>query len=79
MNRNHIHFAKGLPADGSVISGMRTNCQVYIYINLELALAEGIKFYRSANEVLLSPGNEKGIILPKYFLKVLDFQEHFLL
>uniref|UniRef100_A0A6P7FKW0 tRNA 2'-phosphotransferase 1 n=1 Tax=Diabrotica virgifera virgifera TaxID=50390 RepID=A0A6P7FKW0_DIAVI len=71
-NRNHIHFALGLPSDKSVISGVRQNCQVFIYINLKLATSDNLKFYRSANGVVLSPGNENGFILPKYFIKVLD-------
>ncbi|XP_050300392.1 tRNA 2'-phosphotransferase 1 isoform X2 [Anthonomus grandis grandis] len=70
MSRNHIHFAKGLPGDPAVNSGIRRNAQVFIYVNLDLALAEGIKFYESLNAVILSPGDENGIILPKYFLKV---------
>lgn len=38
MNRTHIHFAPGLPGDSAVISGMRTSCQLYIWINLPKAL-----------------------------------------
>lgn len=37
MNRNHIHFAVGLPSDKGVISGMRNSSQVYIYINVSKA------------------------------------------
>lgn len=70
MNRNHIHFAKGSPTDSSVISGIRKNCDIFIYINLPLALLDGLKFFLSPNEVVLSPGDESGIISPKYFLKV---------
>lgn len=70
MRRNHIHFAKGLPTNDNVISGMRKDCQVYIYINLHLAIAEGLEFFMSVNEVVLSPGDEHGLIKPRYFLKV---------
>lgn len=72
MSRNHIHFATGLPTDRAVISGMRKNCQIYIYINLALALQEGILFYKSTNDVILSPGNQDGVLSPKYFLKVFN-------
>ncbi|KAH3764080.1 tRNA 2'-phosphotransferase 1 [Pelomyxa schiedti] len=52
MGRNHVHCAKGLCGD-NVISGMRTSCEVYIFINLEQALSEGLRFFESANGVVL--------------------------
>lgn len=70
MRRNHIHFATGLPGDKSVISGIRRDAEVFIYINFKQAIAEGIQFYKSVNNVILSSGNQQGIIEPKYFLKV---------
>ncbi|VDI17873.1 Hypothetical predicted protein [Mytilus galloprovincialis] len=50
---------------------MRQSCEVMIFINLETALADGFKFFRSANNVILCAGNEDGVIPPKYFVKVL--------
>lgn len=70
MKRQHIHFAAGEPGESGVISGMRHSCEIYIYINTEAALSDGLKFYRSSNNVILSPGNSEGYILPCYFLKV---------
>ena len=70
MKRQHIHFAAGEPGESGVISGMRHSCEIYIYINIEAALSDGLKFYRSSNNVILSPGNSEGYILPCYFLKV---------
>ncbi|GLV37168.1 tRNA 2'-phosphotransferase [Carabus blaptoides fortunei] len=72
MNRNHIHFASGLPSDSQVISGMRKSCELYIYINVASVLSAGISIFRSANGVILSSGNEKGVIETKHFLKVID-------
>ena len=70
MKRNHIHFAAGeLGADG-VISGMRSSAQVYIYIDVHKAMKDGITFFRSANNVILSPGNADGIIESTYFKTV---------
>ena len=40
MTRNHIHFAKGLPGDSGVISGMRQNAEVRIYIDVREAINE---------------------------------------
>ncbi|KAJ3017073.1 UNVERIFIED_CONTAM: tRNA 2'-phosphotransferase 1 [Siphonaria sp. JEL0065] len=69
MNRNHVHFAVGKPGESGVISGMRSSSQVLIYINVPLAMSEGIKFYRSANNVILSEGIN-GVIHPKYFAEI---------
>jgi 2'-phosphotransferase len=38
MNRLHIHFSPGEAGDLQVISGMRSSCQLYIYIDAERAL-----------------------------------------
>lgn len=75
MKRQHIHFATGLPNDRNVISGIRKNAELFIYIDYKMGIEEGLKFYRSANQVILSPGNENGYILPKYFLKVTDVSQ----
>ena len=70
MKRNHIHFAAGEPGDQGVISGMRSSAQVFIYVDTEKAMADGIKFYKSANNVILSPGNKEGVLLSQYFKTV---------
>ena len=76
MERQHIHFSTDMPGSDGVISGMRGNCQVAIFINLEKALNDGIKFFKSENNVILCPGNETGFLLPKYFEKVLDIKKN---
>jgi 2'-phosphotransferase len=69
MKRNHIHMAQGLPGEG-VISGMRLRSEVLIYIDVEKALAAGLKFYLSSNGVVLSEGDARGFIRPEFFQKV---------
>ena len=68
MARNHIHMAIGLPGCDGVISGMRYSCDVVIDINLIKAVkSSDIRFYKSSNDVILSPGEgEKGILPAKY-------------
>lgn len=68
MDRIHIHFAKGIPGE-NIISGMRNDSKVLIYVDTKMAMDEGIKFYTSKNGVILSKGID-GIILPKYFKDV---------
>jgi 2'-phosphotransferase len=58
MNRNHIHFAPGLPKEEGVISGMRTSCDIIIQIDMEAAIKDGIAFYISSNNVILTEGLE---------------------
>ncbi|CAG8520679.1 11109_t:CDS:2 [Paraglomus occultum] len=71
MRRNHIHFAVGLYGESGVISGMRADCDLFIYMNVQKAIADGIEIYRSENNVILTPG-KAGILSSEYFLKVVD-------
>ena len=59
------------PNDERVVSGMRKDCEVAIWINLKAALEDGVPFYMSQNQVVLTPGKE-GRLSPKYFLKARD-------
>lgn len=72
--RTHIHLATGLPGDPGVISGMRPNCQVAVLIDGPRALADGIPFFRSANGVILTPGDADGFLPPKYFREALQLR-----
>lgn len=67
MNRTHIHLAPGLPGEGGVISGMRQNCDLAVYIDVAKAMSEGIQFFWSENGVLLTPGDAAGMLAPRYF------------
>jgi len=69
MTRNHIHIAQGLAGD-TVISGMRNSADIFIYIDLQKALDAGYKFQLSANGVILTTGNEKGLLPPEFFARV---------
>ena len=73
MTRNHIHFATGLPSENNqVISGMRTSCQVYIYIDGAKCAEDNVPFFRSSNGVILCPGVNDGTLPTQYFAKVVD-------
>ncbi|KAH3666515.1 hypothetical protein OGAPHI_003511 [Ogataea philodendri] len=78
MKRNHIHFAKGLPAwlnDASaepIISGMRKSCNLLIFLDVEKLRKSPLVFYESGNGVILTPGDENGIVSTHFFLKVTD-------
>ena len=68
MKRNHIHFAVGLPGEGGVISGMRSSSEVICKVDIAKAMADGIEFFRSENDVILTRGiHNSGILPPTYF------------
>ena len=81
MNRTHIHFAVGLPTDDGVISGMRKNCTVYIFLDkLKCAADDRLEFYRSDNGVILTDGVKSSGVLPiEYFSHVTDSSGRILL
>ena len=81
MRRNHIHFAPDLLAGlkpgattSGVISGMRRDAQLLFYINLPKAIAAGIPFWRSVNDVILSEGDphKNGSLGMEYVDKIED-------
>ncbi|KAK2849018.1 hypothetical protein Q5P01_008852 [Channa striata] len=71
MKRTHIHLASGLPGEDGVISGMRKDCDLAVFIDIPKALSDGIKFFWSENGVLLTTGDAEGKLLPKYFSRAL--------
>ena len=74
MRRSHIHFSTGIVGvDADVRSGMRRSSTIHIYMDVAKCFNKGIRFYRSANNVILSEGID-GTIPPDCFLKVVDFK-----
>lgn len=49
---------------------MRKSSQILIFVNVQKGLDAGIKFYLSANGVVLTEGNSNGILSPEFFLRV---------
>jgi len=74
MGRNHIHFVPHEVGSRTVISGMREDCAVAIYLDVPKALEQGIKLYRSANDVILTRGDESGRIPPALFQSVVEIK-----
>ncbi|EDQ92240.1 uncharacterized protein MONBRDRAFT_23195 [Monosiga brevicollis MX1] len=69
MGRQHIHFSTAEPGSREVISGMRTTCNVWIYLDLDQVLRDGIPVFISRNRVLLTAGQD-GVLHPRYFKRV---------
>jgi 2'-phosphotransferase len=86
MGRNHVHFASGLPAgfksvveDGEsagdaapVISGMRKTSTILVFLDLAKAMDTGLVFGMSDNGVVLTEGNEEGLVPLEFFQRVED-------
>jgi 2'-phosphotransferase len=66
MSRCHIHLASGLPNDSDIVSGMRPECKVHIYIDMLKAMRVGKRFYCSSNGVILTPDS----LEPELFKRV---------
>ncbi|KAI9785134.1 MAG: hypothetical protein M1839_000772 [Geoglossum umbratile] len=73
MGRNHMHFAAGVPGqDAGVISGMRADAQILIYIDIRRALDAGLPFWESDNGVILTEGDKEGMLPLEFFDSVVD-------
>ena len=55
-----------------VISGMRKSSTILIFFDIEKAMAAGIKFWVSDNGVILSEGDENGLLPVEFFKRVED-------
>jgi 2'-phosphotransferase len=71
MNRNHIHFTSKLISDEASVSGLRNFSTVLIFLDVSKIQQNGIKFYKSLNDVYLSEGID-GVIPTSFFSKIVD-------
>ena len=73
MERHHVHLAKGLLGEDGVISGMRSDAEVFVWVNVHEAIKDRLTFYESANGVILCSGRDgDGILPPDYFSFVVE-------
>ncbi|KAI2472018.1 KptA family-domain-containing protein [Annulohypoxylon bovei var. microspora] len=76
MGRRHVHFGTGLPDGGDgatekVVSGMRSDAELLVFVDVERSLRDGgISWWVSANGVVLTDGDEEGVVPLKYFKEV---------
>ncbi|TFY64646.1 hypothetical protein EVJ58_g2484 [Rhodofomes roseus] len=67
-----MNSVKDIPT-GIAVHGttrMRNSSQILIYVDVQKALEAGIKFFLSANGVVLTEGDEKGFLGPQFFARV---------
>ncbi len=53
---------------------MRSDCDVVIEIDAASAMADGVKFYKSSNDVILTSGLN-GVLSTRYFREVTDWRK----
>ena len=70
MKRKHIHFV-GEIEKKKQLSGFKSTSDIAIEVDMKQCMDDGIVFYKSANNVILSEGIN-GIIAPKYFKVILN-------
>lgn len=79
MGRNHVHCSTGLPEDGAagVVSGMRGDAELLVYVDVQKSLEEGaMSWWKSENGVVLTEGiGEEGLVPVKYFKEVVGRKE----
>ena len=56
MARHQIHFARALPGESGVISGMRADAELHVWVDVHRALEDGYVFLEAPNGVLLCDG-----------------------
>ena len=59
-----------MAASAEIFAGMRSSSQILIFVDVQKALDAGIKFYISANGVVLTDGDERGFLDPRFFSRV---------
>ncbi|KAI5465743.1 KptA family-domain-containing protein [Mariannaea sp. PMI_226] len=69
MGRNHVHCSTGTPEEG-VVSGMRKDAELIIELDVEASLHDGVKWWKSDNGVLLTEGDDQGVLSSRYFKMV---------
>ncbi len=54
----------------TVISGMRASSNILIWVDVKRSLAAGLKWWRSANEVILTEGDEEKFVRMEWINRV---------
>lgn len=66
MGRQHIHFVEAMPPFKTVISGMRSSCQVAVYVDIKKALKGNSRFVVVVVVIVLPKNKETDYYKIKY-------------
>ena len=73
--RVHIHFAVCTPTLGREWAGVRFGSDVAVYVDMYHAIQQGIVFYLSVNNVVLTRG-DNGKVPRAFFVKIVHLVTH---
>jgi len=71
--RNDIHFVGLAPTNTKFVPRGKDN--MHVWVDIRQAIKDGVKFYRTPNDIIVSPG-EAGIISPRYIIKTTRARRH---
>ena len=71
-DEDYIRFESSMNSKSAIHEGY-PKPDILLYIDMEKALQDGVKFYVSKNGVILTKGNQEGILEPKYIKHVVEF------
>lgn len=64
FNKNTNILSKSNFVDNEIVSGMRSNCNLLFFIDIEKSALNGISYWKSTNDVLLTTGTDDNNLLP---------------
>jgi len=67
MERNHVHLCKQI---GGTWIRRKKRANIVIYINVQTARQDGLKFFSAPNDVIMCSGDMKECIPTKYFKEI---------
>ncbi len=70
MNRKHMHFVEHFDKEKQT-SGFKNVSDNIIVVNIKKCIEDGIEFYKSSNNVILTEGID-GIIPSKYIVDIIE-------
>ncbi|KAI5959070.1 TPT1 [Candida pseudojiufengensis] len=72
-NRNHIHFTCDSLNGQEYI---RKNANVLVYVDIEKCIEQGLEFYKSSNNVILTSGDSLGNIKWENISKIISLKDN---
>ena len=73
--RPHIHFVPTIDIVKGQIPGLRTGATVLVRVDFQTAMQDGIEFYYSFNQVILTRGDERGMLPLRYIVDITDISD----
>ena len=60
--RGHVHFVGRAPSVDEEVAGVRNGGEVCVFVDVQRAMYDGIPFGVTPSRIIVSPGNEDGLV-----------------